>query len=262
MFDRYTVEICAGGIEDVITASRFPVDRIELNSALELGGLTPSLAVLEAAKRHTSLPILCMVRPRGAGFVYTETELCVMKEDAEILLKNGADGIVFGILNPDHSVREPETNAMCDLIHRYGKTAVFHRAFDLVPDPDSAVNTLIACGADRILTSGRKETARLGASCIRDLIRKYGSRIEILPGCGIRAENILEVLEETGASQFHMTAKSDRNDSGFYPAVDARNIQAVYQKLQSKSPARNTVLTREDAELLREEQYEKTNEPA
>ena len=257
MFDTFTVEICAGGIEDVITASRFPIDRIELNCALELGGLTPSVSVLKAAKKHTSVPVLCMVRPRAAGFVYSENECRIMMEDARVLLEAGADGIVFGFLNPDHSVNKEKTAEMVSLIHSYGKTAVFHRAFDLTPDPVSAVQTLISCNVDRILTSGHEETAYKGIPCIKSLIEQYGDQIEILPGCGITADNVQEILQKTGASQFHMTAKSDRHDSGSYPAVDARNIQAVYQKLFHNHETRSTLLTREDTELMREELYEK-----
>jgi len=90
------VEICCGSIEDCAVAQKFPVDRIELNSAIELGGLTPSLGTLIEAKKATTLPICCMVRPRTAGFVYTEAQFQSMLYDAELLLKHGADGIVFG----------------------------------------------------------------------------------------------------------------------------------------------------------------------
>ena len=260
MMGGYQVEICTGGIEDVITASRFPIDRIELNSALELGGLSPSLSLLEAAKRHTRLPILCMVRPRTAGFVYSEAEFHLMKHDAASLLEHGADGIVFGFLNPDRTVDELRTKEMTDLIHGHQKTAVFHRAFDLVQDADQAMETLIACGIDRVLTSGLAPTAPEGAGVLRHMIKRYGRSIEIQPGCGIRADNIKELLQTTGASCFHMSAKSMRNDCGEYAAVDARKIQAVLGVLNTMSSEHASVfktLTREDDELLKQEKYEK-----
>lgn len=190
MFGKYSVEICAGGIEDVVTASRFPIDRIELNCALELGGLTPSLSVLSFARKHTAVPIVCMVRPRCAGFVYSQSEQAVMLEDAKRLLGLGADGIVFGFLNPDHSVNEPAVRKMTELIHSYGRTAVFHRAFDETADPFKAMESLISCRIDRVLTSGHAGTAPLGAPLLKKLIEAYGSDIEILLGCGINAENI------------------------------------------------------------------------
>ena len=257
MFHDITVEICAGGIEDVITASRFPIDRIELNSALELGGLTPSLASLKQAKLACTVPVMCMVRPRPAGFVYTEHEVQLMKQDVRILLENGADGIVFGFLNPDHTVDRKRTEEFASLIHSHGKTAVFHRAFDLVNDPEASIQDLIHCGIDRLLTSGCAETAPLGADVLKSLQKRYGDQIEILPGCGIQAENVSGLLSVSGCRCFHMTAKSMRQDDGEYAAVDARNIQAVMDALGASIPKKPTLLTREDDELMKQEQYEK-----
>ena len=257
MFSTISVEICAGGIEDVITASRFPIDRIELNSALELGGLTPSLSVLDAAKKQTPVPVVCMVRPRGAGFCYSAQEASVMLEDARLLLEHGADGIVFGFLNPDHTIDQDRTRKMVQLIHSRNRTAVFHRAFDLVKDPDKAVSDLIACGIDRILTSGLADTAPEGTPLLRHLITAYGTEIEILPGCGIQAANVQQLVHETGTGWIHMTAKSMRTDDGTYPAVDARNLQAVMDVLRVPAAKKSSLLTREDSELMVQESYEK-----
>ncbi|MBQ8067210.1 MAG: copper homeostasis protein CutC [Solobacterium sp.] len=259
MFSENLIEICAGSAEDVMTACRFPIDRIELNSALELGGLTPSLSVLRFAKEHASIPIMCMIRPRAAGFIYSETEFEIMRSDAKLMLENGADGIVFGFLNPDHTVDEERTAALANLAHSYGRQAVFHRAFDQTADPFSAAEALIRCGIDRVLTSGQKDTAPEGASLIAELIQRYEPSLSILPGAGINADTILDVKQKTGARQFHMTAKSLRNDSGTYPAVDARNIQAVMNVLRTcTSASGQPVLTREDAEMLEQEHYEQS----
>ncbi len=257
MFHDITVEICAGGIEDVITASRFPIDRIELNSALELGGLTPSLSALIQAKQICSIPVVCMVRPRPAGFVYTEQEIHLMKQDASILLENGADGIVFGFLNPDHTIDTKRTEEFVSLIHSFERTAVFHRAFDLVRDPMTAMQDLIRCGIDRVLTSGCADTAPQGAAVLKNLREMYGNEIEILPGCGITAETVQEVLSVSGCRSIHMTAKSMRFDDGEYAAVDSRNIQAVMDVLHAYIPKKPSLLTREDDELLKQELYEK-----
>ena len=257
MFSDNLIEICAGSAEDVLTASRFPIDRIELNCALELGGLTPSLSVLSFTKTHCSVPVMCMVRPRSAGFVYTDTEFEIMCRDARLLLENGADGIVFGILNPDLTVDARRTGVLASLAKDAGKAAVYHRAFDLTPDPFAAAETLIRCGIDRVLTSGQKNTAPEGADLIRALISRFEPALSILPGAGITAETILPLKEKTGAKQFHMTAKSMRNDHGLYPAVDARNIQAVMSLLKgSSSPRSKDILTREDAEMIEQEAYE------
>ena len=154
MINNKLIEICAGSIEDCATADLFPVDRIELNSAIELGGLTPSVGTLIHAKQVTKLPLCCMVRPRTAGFVYTQHQFESMLFDAELLLENGADGIVFGFLNEDTTIDVQRTKQMADLIKSYGKEVVFHKAFDKTPDKIKACETLIECGVDRILTSG------------------------------------------------------------------------------------------------------------
>ncbi|MGN1389758.1 MAG: copper homeostasis protein CutC [Bulleidia sp.] len=261
MFASWKVEICCGSLLDVMTASRFPIDRIELNSALELGGLTPTIAELRHARGFTDFPIMCMDRLRSAGFCYDSTELEVMEDDAEILLENGADGIVFGALNPDHTVNEAFVRKMTMMIHDAGRTAVFHRAFDETRDPDEACRTLISCGVDRILTSGQEETVQKGAQLVHHLIETYGKEIEILPGCGIQASNILEVLQKTGSDQFHMTAKSMRMDTALYAAVDAKNLNAVYQKLNSRTEQKHISLTGEDQAMLENDRYEEEEEP-
>ena len=121
------VEICCGSYEDALNAYKGKAKRIELNSALYLGGLTPSLASLKLTKKNTNLKVITMVRPRGAGFYYNDIEFEVMKEDARCLLENGADGIAFGCLNQDGSINEKQTKAMDgkelikDLQTKYGK---------------------------------------------------------------------------------------------------------------------------------------------
>ena len=101
--NKLLLEVCCGSAEDVIEAWKAGADRIELNSNLFHGGLTPTVGSLLVAKRETKLPVMTMVRPREGGFCYTETEYRVCLEDAEVLLKNGADGLVFGFLTADGS---------------------------------------------------------------------------------------------------------------------------------------------------------------
>ena len=149
------VEVCAGSYQDCLAAYRGGAQRAELNSALSVGGLTPSVAALRRAKQETSLKIICMVRPRAAGFCYDEADVQIMMDDARILLQEGADGIAFGFLDEHGRVAAEDTAVMCGLIHSFGKEAVFHRAFDVCEDPFAAMQTLIQCGADRLLTSGQ-----------------------------------------------------------------------------------------------------------
>ena len=223
------VEICCGSIEDCTVAQKFPVDRIELNSAIELGGLTPSLGTLIEAKKATTLPICCMVRPRTAGFVYTEAQFQSMLYDAELLLKHGADGIVFGFLNEDTTIDATRTNQMAKLIKSYGKEVIFHKAFDKTPDKIAACETLIECQVDRILTSGGENYPHIekGFELLKSLIEKYNNQITILVGGGVRAHNVHNILESTNCTQIHMTAKEMANDCGEYAAVSEHNLAEI-----------------------------------
>src|SRR5581483_7355331 len=144
------LEICCGSAEDALEAAAGGADRVELCSALFLGGLTPSLGSLLEVKQKAKLPVIAMNRPRQAGFCYSETEFAVMERDTETLLEHGADGMVFGILKADGSVDVKRTRALRDRIGV--RQAVFHRAFDVTPDPFRALNELIDLGITRVLT--------------------------------------------------------------------------------------------------------------
>ncbi len=251
------IEICCGSLTDCLTANKYPTDRIELNCALELGGLTPSLSTLLKAKKLTDKKIICMVRPRTAGFCYNEYEINTMFDDAKLMLEHGADGIVFGFLNPDRTIDTVHTKEMVELIHSYNKEAVFHKAFDEVLDPYKSIEDLITCKVDRVLTSGTAPTVLEGIDVITKLEKDYGDKIQILPGCGINQSNIVEILEKSHVKQFHMTAKSTFRDRGDYVAVDGRNIQAVLDKVGTahlQQPRTN--LTGEDIEMLENDHYE------
>ncbi|MFV0379371.1 MAG: copper homeostasis protein CutC [Anaerorhabdus sp.] len=234
MINNIKLEICCGTIDDVLVAKEFDIDRIELNSALKLGGLTPSLATFLSAKRITNIPILCMVRPRGAGFNYSHSQFEIMLEDAEILLKNGADGIVFGFLNDDNTINIEWTKKMTDLIKKYSKEAVFHKAFDLTPDLFKACETLIDCKVDRILTSGGNfESLNEGLDNLNKLVNNYSDNIEILVCGGIRGHNVVNVINSTECTQVHAAAKIELNDNGNYFAVSKKNIESIIKALNT-----------------------------
>ena len=163
------IEICCGSYEDAINAYRGGAKRIELNSALYLGGLTPSIATLELIKRNTDLEVICMVRPRGTGFCYSDLEKEQIFAEAKALLEHGADGLAFGFLTEDRTIDLECTQKMVNIVHSYGNTAVFHRAFDCVKDEKTAINELIKLNINRVLTSGLKATAIEGKELIRSL---------------------------------------------------------------------------------------------
>lgn len=205
------LEICCGSIDDAIQAEKGGADRVELCSALFLGGLTPSIGTIQEAKRRLKLPVMVMVRPRGGGFCYTEAEMATMERDVEAAMDNGADGVVFGMLEADGKIDVRRAKRMRHLIGM--RQAVFHRAFDVTPDPFKALEELVDLGITRVLTSGQKDTAPEGVELIAKLVERAGRRIEILPGGGIRPFNVREIVERTGCRQVHMTAWGTVRDS-------------------------------------------------
>lgn len=218
------VEICCGSYEDALNAYHGGAKRIELNSALHLGGLTPTLASLKLTKKNTDLKVITMIRPRGAGFCYNDIKFEVMKEDARYMLENQADGIAFGCLNQDGTINEKQTKEMIDIIKEYQGEVVFHRAFDCVDNPYTSIELLIDLGVDRILTSGLKPKAMEGKALIKDLQTKYGSQIEILAGSGMNASNAKEMMDDTGIYQVHSSCKDWVND----PTTQTHEVSYAY----------------------------------
>lgn len=205
-------EICCGSYYDAKQAALGGAERIELNSALMLGGLTPTETTLCMVKEDFPLKVIAMVRPRGAGFCYSEEELRVMEEECRRLLECGADGIAFGCLKEDASLDERKNRRLLELIKARGKEAVFHRAFDCSADACLAMEQLIGWGVDRVLTSGLKPRAAEGREMIRRLQADYGTEIQILAGSGVNAGNALELMEYTKISQVHSSCKAWNSD--------------------------------------------------
>jgi len=205
------LEIVSVSVDCAVQAEKGGADRIELCSALELGGLTPSIGMAMEVRERCRFPIMAMLRPRTGGFCYTELEFENMRRDLDALLELGIDGFVFGILTPDGQIDSERCARLVE--QAAGAQTVCHRAFDVTPDPKKALEDLISCGFTRLLTSGQQPTAILGAACVKDLLAQADGRIEILPGCGIRAENAQEFVRGTGVSQIHLTAFETVPDS-------------------------------------------------
>ena len=215
MKEKILFEVCCGCTEDAVQAERGGADRIELNSALFLGGLTPSIGALEAVKAQVKIPVMCMVRPREGGFCYTAFDSATVCRDALALVRAGADGVVFGFLNDDGTV---DAARCADFLGRVRAEnpeveTVFHRAIDVVPDVFAALDTLTALGVTRVLTSGQRASAPQGAETIRKMLAHAAGRIDILPGGGVNAGNVRGFIAETGVKSVHASARSLRRDT-------------------------------------------------
>jgi copper homeostasis protein len=209
------LEICVDSLADAVAAAEAGADRLEVCSALSLGGLTPSSGVLAGIRQCVEVPYVVMIRPREAGFCYSDAEFVTMCRDAELAGEMGAAGIVFGILNAEGRIDEPRCRQLREIAD--GREAVFHRAFDVVREPLVALETLVDLGFTRILTSGQARTAVEGEERIRQFIEQSRGRIEILPGGGLNEQNIVEFLGRTGCDQVHMGLSSEREDQSIAP---------------------------------------------
>jgi copper homeostasis protein len=224
------LEVCVGSVADAEAAVAAGADRLELCGALELGGLTPSLGLVEAVVAISPIPVVAMVRPRAGGFRYDRDEFAVMLRDAQRFLDMGASGIVFGILDQYGRIDAARSRELVSLAASVG--SVFHRAFDFVADQRTALDTLIETHCQRVLTSGGQSTAVAGAAAIRELAQHAAGRIEVLPGGGVNAGTIAEIVRVTGCRQVHIGASTMCDDGSIHDGsgielCDRRFMQGV-----------------------------------
>lgn len=243
--DDVLVEIVCQTPADARATREGGAHRIELCAALAVGGLTPTVGLLQAVREAApGLAIMAMVRPRPGGFCYEDAELAVMERDADLLLEAGADGIVFGILDAG-GVNMAACRRLVERARAAGRQTVFHRAFDVTPDPYAALDALIDLGVTRVLTSGRQRTALEGAPLLRELRERAAGRIEILAGGGVRPNNVREIVQATGCNQVHLaplrpmtdpTSSRGPVDYGGYNGVDGEAVGATVRALQDAFP--------------------------
>ena len=196
------VEACVDSVASSIAAERGGARRLELCDALFDGGTTPSAGMIAACKDAVSIPVFVIIRPRGGGFVYSDTELDVIRRDIVAARGLGADGVVIGPLGVNGAVHEGHVRALVDAAGDMPVT--FHRAFDFVPDLDAALETLIACGVVRVLSSGGATTAREGAAKLASLVAQAGARMTVMAGGSVREDHVRELVDATGVREVHV----------------------------------------------------------
>ena len=217
---RMELEVIGFDLASCLTAEAKGANRIELCANPHEGGTTPSYGVIEAARRNTSIQLFPIIRPRGGDFFYSELEFQAMAADIRQCEQLGCDGVVIGMLREDGSV---DVDRCAELITHAGSMQVtFHRAFDRLADPMQSLEDIIALGCSRILTSGQRPNVELGKEMLRTLVGAAGDRITIMPGSGVRSNNILELAKFTGARAFHSSARKALPSSMAFvnPAMD------------------------------------------
>ncbi len=195
------LEITVESLDSALAAERGGADRIELCADLNHGGLTPSVTTMRKLHEELEIPVVAIIRPRSGNFVYSESEIAVMKREISTARDLGMEGVVLGILRSDHSVDVERTAELVQWARPLEVT--FHRAFDSTPDLLSALEDVIVTGATRILTAGNSANAPQGTETLRKLVKAAGSRVVIMPGGGLDAANLAKVVRDTEAREFH-----------------------------------------------------------
>lgn len=201
----YIIEIATSDFNTTKSAVEGGADRIELCANLAEGGTTPSYAHIKKCREAFDVLLYPIIRPRGGDFLYNKDEFAIMMNDIRLCKELGCDGVVIGLLNMDGSIDIARTAELIELAYPLGVT--FHRAFDRCRDPFESMEQLIEVGCERILTSGQKPSVVDGIDLVAELNKKADERIIIMPGSGVRKENIKMLAEKTGCQQFHSSLR-------------------------------------------------------
>jgi len=204
--NNYIIEIATTDFITTKAAVEGGADRIELCAALVEGGITPSYGTIMQCRESFDIDLFPIIRPRGGDFLYTQEEFQIMIKEVLLCKKIGCDGIVTGLLKDDGRIDKERTETLINMA--YPMEVTFHRAFDRCRDPFEALEQLIDIGCQRILTSGQQPTVTEGFNTIAKLVQAADNRIIIMPGSGVRKENIKELAEQTGAVEFHSSLRS------------------------------------------------------
>jgi copper homeostasis protein len=202
----FLLEVIAFDLTSCAIAESAGANRIELCANPPEGGTTPSLGMMKLARQITPLPLFPIIRPRGGDFLYSADEFACMQEEVRMAKEIGCDGVVIGLLRSDGNIDKERTARLVDLA--YPMEVTFHRAFDRTRDPLEALESMIQIGCTRVLTSGQHPTALEGSEIIRNLIEAADERIIIMPGSGVRSSNLESLHEQTGAREFHSSART------------------------------------------------------
>ncbi len=199
-------EICVDSVEGALAAQAGGAQRVELCDNLLEGGTTPSAGTIALARQHLAIGLNVIIRPRGGDFCYSDIEFAVMQYDIAQAKQLGANGVVIGLLNPDGAIDKTRTAQLVESARPLSVT--FHRAFDMARDPNQALEDLIDLGLDRVLTSGRENSALEGLDLITALVQQANGRIIVMPGGGVNERNLKKIVTQSGVHEVHMTARS------------------------------------------------------
>lgn len=214
------IEAAVETLEDACRAAAEGAGRLEVCGDLARGGITPGAGLLASIRHALDLPLMVMVRPRPGRFQFSVGECDGMLADIRHARRAGADGVVIGVLRPDRTI---DTDWIRRLVESaFPLPVTFHRAFDETPDLEASLEALVKAGVRRVLTSGGSATAAEGVPRLQQLAARAGTRIGILPGGGVRAENAVAIMRAVGTGELHV---------GYPMGVTPGRIRAVVTAL-------------------------------
>jgi copper homeostasis protein len=199
------LEVCAFNLPSSVIAERAGAKRVELCENPADGGTTPSYGTIKQTREKIGIALYPIIRPRGGNFFYDEDEFAIIKQDILICKQLGCDGISTGVHLQNGEIDTERFKRIVEWAYPMGVTC--HRVFDATPDPFKALEEIIDCGCERILTSGQKSAAPEGIDILAQLVQRAGGRIIIMPGAGVRSSNIETLINGTGATEFHTSAR-------------------------------------------------------
>ena len=205
MTQESLLEVAANSVASAVAAQDGGAGRVELCTALELGGLTPSHGQIALTRDRLRIPLYVLIRPRAGDFLYSDDECATMLRDIEACVALGVDGVVIGMLDADGNVDRHRCAELVSAAKGLGVT--FHRAIDVSRDPLQSLEDVIALGCERVLSSGAQPGAPQGADLLREMVLRADGRISVMPGAGVDALNVVALRALTGAWEFHASAK-------------------------------------------------------
>jgi copper homeostasis protein len=248
MQHKYQLEVCAFTIQSCIIAEKAGAARVELCDNPIEGGTTPSYGTIRRVREAVSISLFPIIRPRSMNYYFDNDEWNIVRDDIMICRELGCDGISVGAQLRDGRIDSVRMQQAVEWAFPMKVTC--NRAFDAVPDAFEALEVLIAAGCERVLTSGLAPTAPEGIKMLRQLVQKAAGRISIMPGAGVRSPNLKTLMAETGAFEFHSSARVSVpnpmyftnplvSDAGEMWVADEEELKKMVDMLKQKSRPSN-----------------------
>ncbi len=226
MSNKAIFEVCAFNIQSAIVAEKAGAARVELCDNPMEGGTTPSYGAIRQTREKINIALYPIIRPRAGNYLYDDNEYEIIRQDIEMCKELGCNGISIGAQKIDGGMDTDRLKQIVEWAYPMGVTC--NRAFDNTPDPYKALEDIISTGCERILTSGQKTGAPEGTVLLNELVTLAGDRIIIMPGAGINATNIKQLLQQTGAKEFHGSAKNTVADTMQFANTLVSDFGKVY----------------------------------